>query len=163
MVPLGYIAGVYGIKGWVKIHSWTSPKEAILDYQPWLFGDEKLPVRINAGRPQGKTVVVSLPDVDNREQAAEWVGREISVYRNQLPKTDEKQYYWADLVGLEVENKDGAELGRITRMMETGAHDVMIVQGDRERIIPFIPDHYVISVDLESGRLVVDWEPDYLA
>lgn len=163
LVPLGYVAGIFGIKGWVKIHSWTSPREAILEYQPWLLGDELVPLRITDGRPQGKTVVVSLPGVVDRETAAEWVGREIRVYRDQLPKTQEKQYYWSDLVGLEVKNKDGADLGRITSMMETGAHDVMIVQGDRERIIPFVPDHYVISVDLEKDGLVVDWDPDYLA
>lgn len=161
-VPLGYIAGVYGIKGWVKIHSWTSPKLAILEYQPWLLGEEKQAVRIKAGRPQGKTIVVSLPGVENREQAAELVGQEISVYRDQLPATNEDEYYWSDLVGLAVENRNGVELGNITKMMETGAHDVMVIQGDRERIIPFIPGRFVTGVDLEAGKLTVDWEPDYL-
>jgi 16S rRNA processing protein RimM len=161
-VPLGFIAGVYGVKGWVKIHSWTDPKEAILAYQPWLLGEDRKPVKIIDGRPQGKTIVASLPGIENREQAQECVGQEIWVLREQLPETGENEYYWSDLIGLAVETKDGAELGHIVNMLETGAHDVMVVRGDRERIIPFIPDHYVISVDLKSGTLVVDWEPDYL-
>jgi 16S rRNA processing protein RimM len=144
LVPLGYIAGVYGVKGWVKIHSWTRPRESILAYQPWLLGEDLKPVKIKEGRPQGKTIVVSLPEIDNREQAQK-------------------------LVGLKVETKDGVELGHITKMMETGAHDVMIVspgnpgQGEKERLIPFVPGHYVLAVDREAGKLVADWEPDYLA
>jgi 16S rRNA processing protein RimM len=171
LVPLGYIAGVHGVKGWVKIHSFTRPKEAILTYQPWLLGEEQKPVKIIAGRPQGKTIVVSLPDIENREQAQNMVGLEIVVFRDQMPQPDENEYYWSDLIGLLVETKDGVELGRITKMMETGAHDVMVVSGlsgenaknDRERLIPFIHGHYVIEVDLEAGKLVADWEPDYLS
>ncbi|MFT5139922.1 MAG: 16S rRNA processing protein RimM, partial [Rhodothermales bacterium] len=167
LVPLGYIAGVHGVKGWVKIHSFTRPKEAILSYQPWLLGDDQKPVKIRAGRPQGKTIVVSLPDIENREQAHKQIGLEIAVFRDQMPQPDDNEYYWSDLIGLLVETKDGVGLGRITKMMETGAHDVMVVsdenaESERERLIPFIPGHYVVAVDLEAGKLVADWEADYL-
>lgn len=167
LVPLGFIAGVYGIKGWFKIHSWTSPREAILAYQPWLLGDDRKPVKIVAGRPQGKTVVASLPGIESREQANSLVGLEIAVFRDQMPEVADNKYYWSDLLGLAVETQDGVELGHIIRMMETGAHDVMVVSGgaangDRERLIPFIPNHFVISVDLAAGKLIVDWQPDYL-
>jgi 16S rRNA processing protein RimM len=162
LVPLGYISGVYGIKGWVKVHSYTSPREAILAYQPWLLGEQNEKVSIREGRKQAKTIVVSLPGVDDPEAARQRVGQEIAIYRSQLPDADEASWYWTDLVGLEVETADGADLGKVTRMMETGAHDVMLVSGDRERLIPFVPEVYVISVDLEKGRLVVNWEPDFL-
>jgi len=162
LVPLGFISGVLGIRGWVKVHSWTSPREAILGYQPWLLGEDRNTVRINQGRPQGKTIVVSLPGVDDREQARELVGTEIAVFRDQMPEPAENDYYWSDLEGLIVETKDGVELGHIVKMMETGANDVMVVTGDRECLIPFVPGEFVISVDLGKGRLVVDWDPDFL-
>ena len=162
LVPLGYITGVSGVKGWFKIHSWTNPREAILEYQPWLLGEDRNPVTISNGRPQGKTIVASLQGIENREQAGKLVGLEIAVNREQLAKLQKNSYYWSDLIGLAVETKDGDDLGHIVKMMETGANDVMVVRGDRERLIPFIPDHYVISVDLEEARLIVDWDADFL-
>lgn len=161
-VPLGYVSGVHGLQGWVKIHSWTSPRAAILDYRPWLVGEEHEAVEIVEGREQGKTLVALLPGVSDRDQAQTWVGREIAVLRAQLPEPEEQQWYWADLVGLEVINTDGDRLGHIGKMMETGANDVMVVAGERELLIPFVPGVHVISVDLEAGRVVVDWQRDYL-
>ena len=162
LVPLGFISGVHGIKGWIKVHSWTSPREAILGYQPWLLGEGHKPVRISQGRQQGKTIIASLPEVEDREKARELVGLNIAVFRAQLPEPVGESYYWTDLVGLAVETRDGVELGHIVKMMETGAHDVMVVKGDRERLIPFVPGQFVTSIDLDAGRLVVDWETDYL-
>jgi 16S rRNA processing protein RimM len=162
LVPLGFITGVSGVKGWFKIHSWTDPREAILDYQPWLLGDDRKPVVVSKGRPQGKTIVASLPGINDREQASKLIGLEIAVRRDELPALQKDSYYWSDLVGLAVETKDGDDLGYIVKMMETGANDVMVVRGERERLIPFIPGHYVISVDLDKAMLIVDWDADYL-
>jgi 16S rRNA processing protein RimM len=162
LVPLGFISGIHGIKGWVKIHSFTSPRAAILGYQPWLLGENHKSVSIEEGKQQGKTIVASLPGVEDRERARELVGMDIAIVRDQLPETDGESYYWTDLVGLAVETRDGVELGHVMRMMETGAHDVMVVKGDRERLIPFVPGRFVINVNLEAGKLVVDWEPDFL-
>jgi 16S rRNA processing protein RimM len=162
LVLLGHVSGIHGVKGWIKVHSFTSPREAILGYQPWLLGEEHKPVFISDGRQQGKTIVASLPEIDSREKARQLVGKEIAIFRDQLPETGPTSYYWTDLVGLVVENRQGINLGHIVKMMETGAHDVMIVTGDRERLIPFVPGQFVISVDLEAGRLVVDWDADYL-
>lgn len=161
-VPLGYVSGVHGLQGWVKIHSWTSPRAAILEYRPWLVGEEREAVEIIEGREQGKILVARLPGVSDRDQAEAWVGKEIAVLREQLPEPEEQQWYWADLVGLEVINTDGDRLGRIEKMMETGANDVMVVSGERELLIPFVPGVYVISVDLEAGSVIVDWQRDYL-
>ena len=161
LVSLGFICGVHGLKGWIKVHSWTRPREAILNYQPWLVGKEQKPVRIREGAQQGKSVVALLPGSVNRAQARDQVGLEIAVFRNQMPELATEVYYWTDLEGLSVVTKDGADLGHIERMMETPAHDVMVITGERERLIPFVWGQYVISVDLDAGQLVVDWDPEF--
>ena len=160
-VALGYISAVHGIKGWVKIHSWTRPLEAILDYQPWLLGKEQKPVSILDGRKQGKSLVALLPGTNDREQASEFVGQKIFVERKQLPETGPDEYYWSDLEGLEVHTLDGEILGRVDRLMETGANDVLVIRGQREHLVPFIQGQFVRRIDLETGRIDVDWDPEF--
>lgn len=160
-IALGYIAAVHGIKGWVKLHSWTRPMEAILDYQPWLLGEDKSPVKIIGGRKQGKGLVALLPGFEDREQAVKLVGQQIFVGRDQLPATAADEYYWSDLEGLEVHTTKGEVLGRVERMMETGANDVLIIRGQREHLVPFIQGQYVTRVDLEGGLIEVDWDPEF--
>ncbi len=160
-VALGYISAVHGIKGWVKVHSWTRPMEAILGYQPWLLGEEKRPVKIVDGRKQGKGLVALLPGFEDRETAVTLVGQQLFVGRDQLPETVENEYYWSDLEGLDVHTTKGEVLGRVERLMETGANDVLVIRGDRERLVPFVQGQYVIRVDLEAGLIVVDWDPEF--
>lgn len=160
-IALGYISAVYGVKGWVKLHSWTRPMEAILDYQPWLLGEHKRPVKIIGGRKQGKGLVALLPGFEDREQAVKLVGQQIFVGRDQLPATAADEYYWSDLEGLEVHTTKGEVLGRVERMMETGANDVLIIRGQREHLVPFIQGQYVTRVDLEGGLIEVDWDPEF--
>ena len=160
-VSLGYISGLYGVKGEVKVHSWTRPRAAILEYQPWLLGEDRAPVTIREGRIQGKTLIASLPGVDDREAARSWIDREIAVFRDQLPELSGEVYYWSDLVGLEVFTGQGVVLGKVSGLLETGANDVLVVEGERERLIPFVPEQYVTRVDLEAGRIEVDWDPDF--
>ena len=95
------------------------------------------------------------------EQAIALVGQQIFVGRDQLPPTEEGEYYWFDLEGLEVHTTNGEVLGQVDRMMETGANDVLVIHGDRERLVPYIQGQYVKSVDLEAGQIVVDWDPDF--
>jgi 16S rRNA processing protein RimM len=161
IVALGYVSAVHGVKGWVKVHSWTRPMEAILQYQPWLLGESKKPVSIVDGRLQGKGLAVLLPGFEDREQAATLVGSQIFVRRGQLPVAAKGEYYWSDLEGLEVKTTEGVLLGRVVRLMETGANDVLVVQGNREHLVPFVQGQYVTRVDLESGEIEVDWDPDF--
>ena len=160
-VALGYISAVHGIKGWVKVNSWTRPLEAILEYQPWLLGEDKSPVKLVDGRKQGKGLVALLPGVEDREQAVTLVGTQIFVGRDQLPATAADEYYWSDLLGLEVHTTSGEMLGRVEKLMETGANDVLVIQGKREHLVPFVQGQYVIHVDLEAGRIEVDWDPEF--
>ena len=161
IVPLGHISGVHGISGWVKIHSLTEPREAIFGYQPWLLGEALEAVRLGEGRKHGNRLIARIEGVSDREAAEELVDRSIAVYREQLPEPEESQFYWADLVGLDVRLESGRELGVVERLLATGANDVLVVRGDRERLIPFAPGQYVKEVDLDNGVIVVDWDPDF--
>jgi len=161
LLALGYISAVHGIKGWVKVHSWTRPMEAILDYQPWLLGEDKRPVKITDGRKQGKGLAALLPGFEDREQAVTLVGIQIFVRRDQLPATSKDEYYWSDLEGLDVHTTKGEVLGRVERLMETGANDVLVIRGEREHLVPFIQGQYVTHVDLEGGLIEVDWDPEF--
>ena len=162
-VLMGRVVGVFGVRGWLKIESYSEPRDRLFSYRPWLMGRagslrEGVPVEMGE---QGKNVVVRLPGCDTVEQAQTLLGEDIWVLRASLPAPSPGEYYWVDLEGLAVITTDGVELGQISHMIATGANDVMVVRGDRERLLPFTPGHAVQSVDLSAGRVVVDWDPDF--
>jgi 16S rRNA processing protein RimM len=161
MVALGVISAVHGLKGWVKVHSWTRPMEAILDYQSWLLGEDRKAVKILDGRKQGKGVVACLPGIEDRQQAMIMVGQQIFVRREQMPATAEDEYYWSDLEGLDVHTTKGELLGKVDRLMDTGANDVLVIRGQRQHLVPFVQGQYVTRVDLEGGLIEVDWDPEF--
>lgn len=160
-IILGRISDAHGVKGWVKVLSYTEPREAIIDYRPWLLGADEAPFEPLEGARHGKTVIARLEGVDDRDTAESLAGQAIAVDRRQLPDPGEQQYYWADLIGLEVVLEDGESLGTIDAMMATGANDVMVVEGTRQRLIPFIKDHTVLDVDLGSRKVTVSWDRDF--
>jgi 16S rRNA processing protein RimM len=160
-VGLGYIAGVHGLKGWVKVFSYTDPREAIVQYPKWWLEGLEEALTVTTARRQGKTIVAQLQGVSSPEQAAGLVGKAISIPRQQLPPVPEQTWYWVDLIGLAVKTTTGQLLGQVDKMIETGANDVMVVRGDRERLIPFVTGVYVQRVDLQGGEIVVDWDPDF--
>jgi len=162
-ISVGKISGVFGIKGWVKVFSFTDPRENILTYSPWLLkkGDETKTVNVVDGQLQGKTIVAQLTDINDRDQAASLMGWVIFITQDQLPKAAKGEYYWSELIGLNVETIDGVQLGVVDSLLETGANDVIIVQGERERVIPFLQGQTIINVDLDAGKIVVDWDPEF--
>lgn len=162
---VGKLNGAYGIKGWVKVYSYTSPKENILNYKPWYLkvNGQWQEIAVVNGREQGKTVVAQLEGCDDRNLAESYHGIEIAISQSQLPKLNKGEFYWRDLMGLNVVNQAGEQLGQIKKLMETGANDVLVVkqpQGD-ELLIPYVPGYSVIDVDLATGEMLVDWESDY--
>jgi len=161
-ICVGHIIGIQGVKGWVKVFSDTSPRENILNYSPWKIetGEKIMNVAVN-GRLHGKNVIAQIDGVEDRDLAAELIGSKIYIEPGQLPKLTEGEYYWSDLIGMKVESLESEPLGTVETMMETGANDVMVLQGDRERLIPFVIDEIVREVDLVNKRVVVDWQPDY--
>lgn len=170
VIVVGRVTGVHGVRGWVRIYSWTDPRENIFDYQPWYLRGEDgwEPVALSAGRPQGKSLVAHLAGETDRDRARErFVGRDIAIPREALPAPAEGEYYWRDLIGLRVRTRDGTDLGRVASLLETGANDVLVVRGDdasldqRERLLPWAPGEYVLDVDLAAGLMLVDWDPEF--
>jgi len=162
-VVLGQISGLFGVRGWVKVFSHTEPRENILSYSPLYLrqGESWQPSKVIEGRRQGKAVVVHFAGIDDRDQAAVLIGTDIAVSREQLPALKADEYYWADLEGLRVINLEGVELGTVSHLFSTGANDVMVVGGERERMIPFVQGDYVRSVDVGKGKILVDWDEDF--
>ena len=162
-VAVGRIHGLFGVHGWVRLFSY-------MDHPPDLLGFDRLWLVTEAG-PQvrqvleterkGPRLVARLEGVGNREAARDLLGVELQVPRSALGGAGEDEFLWADLIGLTVETLDGAALGHVDGMLETGANDVLVVAGeDRERLIPFLAE-YVPEVDLNRGLIRVDWDPDF--
>ncbi|MCU7814360.1 MAG: ribosome maturation factor RimM [Candidatus Thiodiazotropha sp. (ex Rostrolucina anterorostrata)] len=163
LIIMGRVSGLFGIRGWLKIYSHTSPREGIVDYQTWYLkqGGNWKQYKLTAGHSQGKGVVAQLDGISDRDQAAELVDCEIAIQRTQLPELEPDEYYWTDLQGLRVVNIEGVELGVVSHLFETGANDVMVVKGERERLIPYTTGEAVQRVDLDAGILLVDWDPEF--
>jgi 16S rRNA processing protein RimM len=163
LVNVGKISGVFGVKGWVKVFSFTDPRDNIITYSPWTLkkGVEEKVIAVIDGQLQGKTVVAQLDGIVDRDQAASLMGWEVFIQPDQLPTPSKDEYYWSQLIGLNVETVDGVQLGKIESLLETGANDVIIVKDDRERAIPFLLDQTIVNIDLDAGKMVVDWDPEF--
>jgi 16S rRNA processing protein RimM len=162
-VLLGKVVGVHGVRGELKLESYTEPRTQIFRYSPLLMRSAAGERTIDGcrGRAQGKGIVAELPGVDGRDAAMALVGTEIWVARSALPKAKPGEYYWCDLEGLEVVTVEGVSLGKVSHLVATGANDVLVVNdAERERLIPFLPGQFVTEVDLE-GRITVDWDPEF--
>ncbi|MGB9430151.1 MAG: ribosome maturation factor RimM [Gammaproteobacteria bacterium] len=162
-IVIGRITGAFGIKGWVKLHSWTEPREKIVEYRCWLLEHNGTwrEQQVAEGRIHGKSVIARLDGIVDRDQAAALTGVNIAVQRDQLAATRPDEYYWVDLVGLEVRLADERSLGHVKSLLATGANDVLVVQGERERLIPFIRGSVIKAVDLDARVIRVDWDPDF--
>ena len=165
-VILGRISGPYGVKGWVRVFSYTEPREALLGYRRWLLRTAGgwMEQTVAEGRKQGKSLVARLQGTEDRDAAAKWIGSDIAVERGSLPPAGHGEFYWADLEGLQVRRRDGRILGRVAHMLATGSNDVMVVRGEgeskQEILIPFVPEMYILRVDIAEGVIDVDWEWD---
>ena len=171
MLVVAKITGCYGLKGWVKIHSYTEPPENFLGFGKWQLKrrDGYEAVDFDAGRSQGKGLVAHIAGVDDRTLAESYRGLEVVVPETALPSLPAGDYYWRDLQGLQVWCQEGNErvlLGTVDYLIETGANDVLVVAGcegsidKRERLIPYLPGDTVTGVDLELGVIEVDWFVD---
>ena len=162
-VVVGKITGVFGVRGGLKVYSYTEPHDNILNYSPWYFANAGTWVKreVRDGHAKGKGVVAFLIDCTDRDAAAALVHTEIAVRQSQLPLTEAGEYYWSDLIGLRVVTVNGVALGQVTQLFETGANDVLVVQGERERMIPYLPQQVVREVNVARGEMVVDWDPDF--
>lgn len=161
-IVLGKITGVHGVRGEVKIMPYTQPPESVAQYQPWQLERTRGPAQsftVSTVRRYGEGLLAKLDGCDDRDEAKTLVGSFIVVDRTQLPAL-ESGHYWVDLIGLQVKTVEGVDLGRVDYLFETGSNDVMVVLGERERLLPYRPE-VVLEVNLEEGFIVVDWDPDF--
>ena len=160
-IYLGKITGVHGIKGWLKIQSYSSPPENILNYPSWIInnkGEEDF-YSIEQGRKQNNKIVVKLEKIDDRNTAESLINSKIQILRSDLPKLSNENYYWSDLVGLSVLNSEETVIGKIESLIETGANDVMVIitLKDERILIPFVMHEIIKEVNVELNYIKIDW------
>ena len=164
LVVVGRISGIYGVRGWVRVQSFTAPVENLFDYGHWHLRRPQgwQPIEVLEAKPHGKGFVAELEGLDDREEARALIGAEIAVPRAELPPAEPGEYYWSDLEGLRVETLAGVSLGTVDHLLETGANDVLVVNGeDRQRLIPYVTGQVIEEVNLDAGLIRVDWDPDF--
>lgn len=167
---VGKIGAPYGVKGWVKINSFTQNADSIFDYAPWtlVIGQStRQSIKVDQWRYHGKSLVAKLEGVDDRNGAELVKNAEISILTAQLPEL-EHDYYWKDLIGMQVVTDKGYDMGVVKDLFETGANDVMLVKakmndafGQKERLLPFLHDTVVLKVDKDGNTITVDWDPSF--
>jgi 16S rRNA processing protein RimM len=159
---MGRVVAPYGVRGWIKVQTLTESVDGLLGYAFWWFDQSSnwSSRRLLEGRVHGNGLVARIEGIADRTEAAKMRGASVAVPRSELPAAPSGQYYWADLLGLSVVNQQGEVLGEVAEIFSTGAHDVVVVRGDRERLIPFV-EPVLREVDLQGARLVVDWGLDY--
>lgn len=164
MITVGRLHGAFGVRGEVKLESFTAPDHAIGRYQPWTLRDARGSERLCDSilvRMGAKGLIATIPGIDDRDTADALRGTDVLVPRSVLPPPAAGEYYWVDLEGLRVVNVEGVAFGTVSHLFSTGANDVLVVQGERERMIPFLTPDYVKSVDFNTGLVTVDWDADF--
>jgi 16S rRNA processing protein RimM len=159
---MGRVSAPFGVRGWLKVHTFTEVMDGLLDYPVWWLERDgawhEYPVL--SGNIHGKLLIAQLEGVIDRREAEALNGKEIAVLRDDLPPPEENEFYWSDLIGLKVVNTAGVELGKVASLLQTGANDVLVVTGERERLIPFVKQ-VVVDVDKAAAVIQVDWGADY--
>lgn len=160
---MGRVAAPYAVRGWIKVQPFTEYLDSLLDYPVWRLGKagKWREYEVLEAKVHGQTLLAQLAGVDDRNAAEALQGHEVAVARDELPAAEADEYYWDDLVGLEVVNLAGESLGKVTEMLENGAHDIMkVAAGEQQRLIPFVAP-IVRAVDIGTGRIEVDWGTDW--
>ncbi|MBP6562615.1 MAG: ribosome maturation factor RimM [Neisseriaceae bacterium] len=163
LVSMGFVRGVFGVRGWLKISTSTEYSDSLLDYETWQLEKDGVTknVTVEAGKMAGTELQVKLVGVEDRDQAEALKGYTIFVPRSAFAPTEEDEYYWTDLIGLSVVNQEQVVLGTVTNLMQTGANDVLVLKGDQGQVlIPFV-SAYVLDVKLAEQTILVDWDLDY--
>lgn len=169
LIQIGHVHTAYGIKGWVWVMSRTEPIANIFEYGPWYLdrAGTLSAVELAGKRAQGKGLVAQFAGCEDRNAADLLVGAGIWVPKSSLPSLDEDEYYWSELIDMQVITEQGVLLGQVHAMMETGANDVIVVRAcegsidAEERLLPWLPGRVIRFVDRNQRRITVDWDPDF--
>ncbi|MBA2657814.1 MAG: ribosome maturation factor RimM [Tatlockia sp.] len=162
-VIVGRFGRPHGIKGFITIHSFTEPRDNILRYSDWHVYVDNLwqPLKILHVESNVKSIIAQVEGYPEREQVATLANVEIAIRRTQLPSLDKGEYYWHQLVGMQVINQQGENFGKVIEILPTGTNDVLVVEGDKRHLIPYLLGQYIIDVDLGSNLIRVDWDMDF--
>lgn len=161
---MGRVVAPYGVLGWLKIHPDTQEFEGLLDYKTWWIGKDNdwRELAVMNAKTHNDLLVVKLQGVDDRDAALACKGKQIAVPRALLPKLDNDEYYWSDLIGLNVKNQQNVDFGKIIDVFATGANDVVVAKDEAgvERLMPYIAQ-VILSVDMDAKTMLVDWDADF--
>jgi len=159
-VVVGRFGRAHGVRGDIFVISFTDPISNILNYHPWLIKNkgewEALPIASTHYNQQ--EIIAHIEGCDDRDLAKKYTNAEIAVPLSSLPKLDQEEFYWSELIGLHLINQDGKDLGEVTEILETGANDVLVVKGDTEHLVPYTKE-VILNVDLDAQQILVNWEP----
>lgn len=170
LIIVGKLGSSYGIRGWLRVFSFTEDPDSLFDYKPWyiLRAGKWQEVEVESFKPHNQDTIVKLKGIDDRDEANLLTNYEIYVNAQDLPDLDEGDFYWKDLIGCKVVTINGYDLGQVTDLMETGSNDVLVVKanlkdafGAKERLIPFVEEKFIKYVDLSTKQITVDWDPAF--
>lgn len=166
-VVVGKIGAPYGVKGWVKINSYTETPDGIFEYAPWFLSGDK-EYRVDQWRFHGKSMVAKIDGMESRDDAERIKNLDITILASQLPDLGDDGIYWRELTGMKVVTTDGYDLGVVREIFNNGANDVVQVKanlndayGQKERLLPFVFDDVVQTVDKQAKVITVDWDPGF--
>lgn len=164
---MGRIVAPYGVYGWVKVVPDTEYIDSLFDYDRWMLGrgdpkhpEQWKPYTVETAKVHNDVLLVKLEGVSDRDAAFACKGMHVAVFRDELPEPEEDEYYWSDLIGMQVRNQQDVDLGQVADVFATGANDVLVVKGDRERLLPFVAQ-VVLEVDMAAKRMLVDWDAEF--
>lgn len=159
-VILGRLGRPQGLKGFIRVNSFTEPESNILDYLPWHIKKKEVwvPIQVDSYHIQNQTILVKISGYVEREKVAELTNCNIGVLSEHLPSLPEGEFYWHELQNMMVLNKEGAILGQVVQIMPTGTHEVLVIEGEKRHLIPYVPDVYIEKVDPVQRQIIVDWD-----
>jgi 16S rRNA processing protein RimM len=162
-VVVGRFGRPQGLKGFIRVISFTEPEESIFQYSPWYKNqdDQWVPIPLENQVKQNNTLLVKVAGFEQREQLATLTHTEIYVARSQLPVLPEGEFYWQDMINMQVFTRSGPLLGEVTSLLSTGSNDVLVVCGEKRHLIPYIKGLYILSVDPVQRKMRVDWDEDF--
>ncbi|EAP92016.1 MULTISPECIES: ribosome maturation factor RimM [Vibrio] len=169
-IVMGKLGSTYGIRGWLKVFSYTDNAESIFDYSPWYLNQKGkwVEYKVESWKRHGQGYVCKLAGLDVREDAQLMTNFEIAIDPASLPELSEDEFYWRELFGMQVFTTKGYDLGEVTDLLETGSNDVLVIKanlkdafGQKERLVPYLEEQVIKKVDREARRIEVDWDPGF--
>lgn len=162
-IVIGRFGRAHGVKGFITVHSFADPAAAIKDYLPWYIrqDNERLPLQISEVRVQDKLILAKIEHIDDRDKVSEYTNVDIEILRSALPKLMSGDYYWHELIGMQVINIADEPLGVVVDLLSTGTHDVLIVDGEKRHLIPYVLDKFITKIDGDKKIIIADWDKDF--